>query len=773
MRQYVTSSAAEISLDLPGNVSTPTVLGNVKMNLNQLAVLLASCITINTATAQNAPMVNVIEETIVIADRIFSDTTLVSPTSRITAAELQAINLLTSEDAVAFEPSLVIRRRYVGDPNGTIGIRGSGMFQTTRSMVFADGLPLHYLLQTRFSGSPRWSLVGPDEIDSVDVIYGPYSAEYSGNAMGGVVDIKTRTPQRRRITVQGTMISQNYNELGTDDRFGGDKLFLSYEDKLGDFSVFASYNRLDNKSQPLTDYFLNASEAENLAAAGVTGAINGKNDTGERVIYIGDSGAESSETKLYKLKLGYDLGTIALRGTVAYEKRAREQSDKRNYLVDGAGNSYYGAGNRNFEERFQQRNSLLLGFGVSGEIGLDWTFDVYATDFEIKKDREIRSGLSSQDPAFGSRSGRLTRHGDTGWNTVDIKLGTQSLLGNEHMRLSVGYFTDDYRLEITPANIDAQTQAVISPRAASQGSTSTQALFAQWGLTLNSQWDLALGLRYEDWETADGFFNGNTAPDRSDSGSSPKFSLAYTPNDDWSIRYSVARALRFPISEELYRNEEATTSFIVSDVSLAPEEGVFHNLTIDRQIEGGLLRLNLFFDLTDDTIYNQTGIINDAGTNVRVSTFLAIDEVESKGIEFVYNQSEVLGSQASLRFNTTYTDATITANSANPDIVGNELPRVPQWRANLIVNYPVTHAVDLSASFRYASNTFGDLDNGDTQNQVYGAIDQYLFVGAKANWRVNDEAKVSLGVDNLFDELAYVAHPWPSRTVYLEGKYSF
>jgi len=442
-------------------------------------------------------------------------------------------------------------------------------------------------------------------------------------------------------------------------------------------------------------------------------------------------------------------------------------------LLDSSGSTYYGAGNRNFEERFQERNSLLLGFGVSGEIGLDWTYDVYATDFKIKKDREIRSGLNSQDPAFGSRSGRLTRHGDTGWNTVDIKLGTHSLLGNDRMRLSVGYFMDDYDLEITPANVDAQTQAFISPRAASRGSTSTQALFAQWGLMLNSQWDLALGLRYEDWETSDGFFNGNTAPNRTDTGSSPKFSIAYTPSDDWSIRYSLARALRFPISEELYRNEEATTSFIVSDVSLAPEEGVFHNLTFDRRIEGGLLRVNLFFDVIDNTIYNQSGIINEGGTNIRVSTFLAIDEVESKGVEFVYNQSELLGSKASLRFNTTYTEATITANAANPAIVGNELPRVPQWRANLIVNYPVSKSVDVSTSFRYASNAFGDLDNGDTQNKVYGAIDSYLFVGAKAIWRLNEEASISLGADNLFNEIAYVAHPWPSRTLYLEGKYSF
>ena len=127
-----------------------------------------------------------VDEIRVIAERLFRDTTVVSPTSRLTVEDIGRINVATTEDAISLEPSLIVRRRYIGDPNGVIGIRGANMFQTTRSMVFAYGLPLHYLLQTSFSGAPRWSLIAPDEIATAEVIYGPFSAEYSGNAMGGV-----------------------------------------------------------------------------------------------------------------------------------------------------------------------------------------------------------------------------------------------------------------------------------------------------------------------------------------------------------------------------------------------------------------------------------------------------------------------------------------------------------------------------------------------------------------------------------------------------------
>ncbi|MEM0912175.1 MAG: TonB-dependent receptor plug domain-containing protein, partial [Pseudomonadota bacterium] len=280
-----------------------------------------------------------IERISVYADQLFQDTTKVSPTSVVTEDVLEAINLITSEDAVAYEPSLVIRRRYVGDPNGVIGIRGSGMFQTARSLVFADGLPLHYLLQTRFSGSPRWSLVGPDEIQTAEVIYGPFSAEYSGNSMGGVVNITTKNPQTRRFVAQGTLISQDYNELGTEDNFNGNRVYFAYEDVVGNLGWFVSYNRLNNKSQPMTNYFVSADNAQLLEDQGVSGFIEGLDDNGESVIYIGDSGAETSVTDLYKAKFVYTLNNAEIRATIAYEERTRDEDDKRNYLIDASGNA--------------------------------------------------------------------------------------------------------------------------------------------------------------------------------------------------------------------------------------------------------------------------------------------------------------------------------------------------------------------------------------------------------------------------------------------------
>ena len=86
------------------------------------------------AHAQNTPA---IEEVTVWGAANSQRAAASHPSSILTQQDLVSINVTTTEDVVKFEPSLVIRRRFIGDANGTMGMRGSNMFQTSRSMVFA------------------------------------------------------------------------------------------------------------------------------------------------------------------------------------------------------------------------------------------------------------------------------------------------------------------------------------------------------------------------------------------------------------------------------------------------------------------------------------------------------------------------------------------------------------------------------------------------------------------------------------------------------------
>lgn len=723
---------------------------------------------------------------ITIEDRLFEDTTLISPTTVVTEDQLEKVNITTTEDAIALEPNLIVRRRFIGDANGVMGIRGSNMFQGHRSMVFSNGIPLHYHLQTRWSGAPRWSLVSPGEIEEIEVIYGPFSAEYSGNSMGGVVNIKTKSPTERKFTLEGNLFVQDYDEYGTDDTFNGSRGFFSYEDKIDDFTIFASYNRLDNNSHPQS--FYSNSGASGNSGTSVTGAISGQDSTETDVIYYGDSGTENAQSDLFSLKLGYDLGEYELRTSLAYEQRDRRQQNLNNYLTDANGDSVWsGTVNfngedmslraSNFEERYQDRNSLLFGLGLSGPIGQsDWIFDLHYSDFEILKDKEIRTGRNPLDPDYTSVNeslgARITESDDTGWETFDAKAGTEVLFGNENARLSVGFHYDEYELSVKPYNYDAINGIKGDSRGASGGETSTKAVFAQFGYAFADKYDLALGVRYEDWESKGGFTSDGdvVVANRDEQEISPKMSLGYFPSNDIAVRYSVARAVRFPIVEELYRNESADNFEFISDPNLDPEDGIHHNFSIEKMLTDGQVKLNVFHETVDDVIFTFSGELAGGGSQ---STTLPVDEVETTGVEFIYNQDNFLSSPFDIRFNVAYTDAEITKNRLNREIEGKDFPRIPKWRSNLLVSYDYNDHVNFNTSVRYASNTHGELDNSDTADNVYGAHDDYVFVNIKSNVKLSRDLRIGAGIDNLFNKEAYVHHPWPKRTFYLEGKYTF
>lgn len=733
------------------------------------------------------------EQVDVVGDQLFTDTTIVSPTSKITAEDLEGINFMNSEDAIVYEPNVVVRKRYIGDSNGSLGIRGSNMFQTSRTSVFADGLPLHYHLETRWLGAPRWSLIGPDEIEEVEVIYGPFSAEYSGNAMGGVVNITTRDPQEERVVLEGTLFSQQYDKFGTDESFNGGKLYTAYENRYGNLGVFASFTHLKNESQPM-DLFASTT-TDSTTATATAGAYVGTDNYGADTIYFGDSGPDQVTTDLLKLKLTYDAGNYDLRGSIAYEMRDRELNQHSNYLVDNLGNTIwdefvstnegdvttYQYGTSLFQERYNERETLLLGAGISGPLSNDWVFDIYATHFDVIKDEEKRTGANPDDPLYAtvnaSDDARFKEYNDTGWKTLDFQTGTESLMDDDTQRLSLGVHYSNYTMSVNEDNYNFITNTSGSDKTNFGGETTLTGIYGQWGWAFDPKWDLSLGLRYEKWKTKDGFkeafgWGGGSAthPNRSESGLSPKFSIANFVNDDLSVRYSLAKAYRFPLVHELFDSSFEDSEGVTGDPTLDPEVGIHHSISIEQQIPRGYVRVNLFKDIIDDVIFYHEASPEGLGDNVE--TFLPVAEVTTQGIEFIFNQTQVMDTRADVRFNVSYTDAETTKDEllSTDELVGKDFPRIPHWRANLLLGYNVSPKLDANIGIRYASNSYGDLDNTDTANNVYRAHDAYTFVNARANYQVSKEATVSVGIDNIFDEEAYVSHPWPSRTFFVEGK---
>lgn len=719
-----------------------------------------------------------------------------NPTSVLTQEDMVSINATTTEDLVKYEPSIVIRKRYIGDSNGTLGLRGSNMFATPRSMVFADGVPLHYLLQTRWSGAPRWTMVSASEIAQVEILYGPFSAEYSGNSMGGVILIETALPQERQVHVDLDYFSQDFSAYGFSDRLDGYKTFVSYGETFGDFSLYLSYNRLENESQPQSYYFDSKRTLNN--ATPVTGLITDSDVYGKPAYYFGDTGIEQAVTDNFKIKLGYDFGKWSSLLNVAYEDRNTLRDSPNTYLTNAAGNKVW-SGNfiqdgiainvpaSRLGASELDRRSLSTGLRIKGELSEHARFEANMSDFRILEDNNRASSQALQDPLFKG-NGLTTHYEDTGWQTLEGKF-TFSDLGVSGLEFITGARYEAYELNLDTYNSAAWTKGDFAGYTGrSGGKTNIGAAFVQANWDINERWDLALGGRYERWQSEGGYFSKDVAAtpeydlvdveDASSNQFSPKFSLGYVPADTWLVRYSSAKAYRFPIVEELFAQSQSYASAVEARPDLKPENGLHHNLMVEKQFDAGYVRINIFTETIKDAIESQTTILPSVPNRpASVTTFSAVDEVETDGVEFILNRYGVLVPQLDIRFNVAYTKSIITDNSTaegpNPATTfeGNEYPRMPRWRSNLMATYHATERWDLSANLQYADKSFGRLQNDDIAENVMGAQDGYTRLGVKTTYDLSDNVELGFGVDNVTDEISYVAHPWPGRSMYLSLSY--
>lgn len=705
--------------------------------------------------------------------------------------DLVSINPITTEDLLKFEPGLIIRQRFIGDPNGTMGLRTASMFQTARTSVYADGVPLHYFLQTSFNGSPRWALVGANEIGTIEVVYGPFSAEYGGNAMGGVVNFETRIPTERSFHLEGSMFQNSFEDVGFNDKLNGRRVFGSYGDKFGNLSLYTSWIHLQNDSHPMDFRFSPAQTATGTEQV-VSGGVAGLNSTNVPVINYTDTGVQAVNTDQFKLKLGYEFGEWFTLFNIAYEDRVRDRNAVNNYLVstmtgqpvwngtfstpDGV---RFNVARSNFIEDESDRQNILLAGRLQGPLTDTWWLELNLSYYDMLQD-ETRSSLQHpDDPAF-TPAGRIRDFDDTGWKTADMKLETDELFGRSDLELVTGYQFTNYSMILSDYDTPDYRAGVFGAgRNSSGGETVTQALYAQLGWDVTDQWDVVVGGRQEFWESRKGFVHTFTSSpavlqdhaDRSLDRFSPKFSVGFTPGNEWLYRYSLAKAYRFPIVEELFGNASSTTGTALSDAGLAPEDGLHHNLMIERSIGDGrgYVRLNLLYETIDDVIFNQSVIVN----NATISTFLPVDEVRTKGAELIYSQNNTLNGKLDVRFNLTWMDSRITRNNLNPAIEGNDFPRLPEWRGNLVLTYHMTDQWDIGGGVRYATRAFQQLDNSDIGRQTYAVMDKYTLVNLKTNYRINDNVRMSLAVDNVFNKLAYVNHPYPMRAVFLETALDF
>ncbi|MBB5504583.1 iron complex outermembrane receptor protein [Paraburkholderia sp. JPY681] len=712
------------------------------------------------------------------------DPNLPASVETVTRDQFANWNVVNTEDVLKYLPNLAVRKRFIGDLNSIIAVRGTSNTQSARGLVYADGLLLSNLLGNSYSFPPRWSMVYPDEIQQVDVIYGPFSALYPGNSLGATVLISTRMPTQFEANADVKAFTQHFSLFGVNQSFNGSEVSASLGDRIGKFSYLLGVNHLENTSQPLQ--FATLAQSTTPAKAGdtpVTGAYfyNNQTNAPTAVLGVNGEGIEHTVQDQFKLKMQYDF-TPTLQGgfTLGYWHQTYN-SETSTFLRDADGNPVY-SGNVSingyhytipaaaFAPSLGHSENWLYGVSLKTRNAVGWNGEAIASYYDIGNSvaRTAKAGGPGNGP------GTVLFGDGTGWKTLDLR-GTFTPAANEaglaNHALSFGYHYDNYFVDNQTYNTLAWRDGDATSFAnAFTGKTQTQALYAQDAWRFLPRWKLVYGVRYEDWQAYDGAQSlpGTTIAysDASKRHFSPKASLSFDVSDDLTLRASIGRAYRFPTASELFQGQINGSAIVNNNPHLQPEDDLSKELSAEWAHWNGVFRLSLFQDDVKNTIFSQT----DTTVIPNVTNFQNIGKVRSRGVETSYSGEDVFVRGLDLLASVAYTQSKIRENAQNPASVGKYFYRIPLWRANLAATYHFDARAALTLAARYSGRQYNTLTNTDTNPNVFGGTSTYTVADAKFTFKPTKLSELGIGVDNLFDAHYFVYHPYPGRTFYVEAK---
>lgn len=138
------------------------------------------------------PRSSEMDETVITATRTEKNISDLPATVRlITAEQIKEMPSAAIDDLLRTEAGLnVDRKNGIFSKNASVTMRG--LNGSARTLVLLDGVPLN----KADGGGVNWNRINTESIEKIEVIKGPGSSMYGGNAMGGVINLITKDIQK-------------------------------------------------------------------------------------------------------------------------------------------------------------------------------------------------------------------------------------------------------------------------------------------------------------------------------------------------------------------------------------------------------------------------------------------------------------------------------------------------------------------------------------------------------------------------------------------------
>jgi iron complex outermembrane receptor protein len=671
----------------------------------------------------------------------------------------ESLNLLTG----------VFDNRIKGLMGTTSTVTFRGLSGSGRTLLLLDGMPLN----DAYSSGQQWGGLYAQDMQRIEVVRGPSSNLYGGSAMGGVINMMTAMPTKREFTLSGGYgdawnVGESMQRLWT--------THASYGDRIGKFSIYTAFGYRSTDGYPTAQVF-------GTPPANTTGWTQTTDNKGTARTLIGDTGDNGWWDYGASVRAQYDFSDSA-NARFSWLRAANK------YFYDNP-HTYLRSTDTGAPVFPSNVRSFLSGDGST----IQDTYTISAeAPFGNGKGRFL-FGINDQSenwytssPSTGTITSLEYRAGtktDTPNRTYFTDLQISAPIMEKHV-LTGGF---SFKYETADSN-NFPVSNVKDPDSVNGASTQwgggvskTYSGYLQGEIALHNTLTLYVGLRDDYWVSSDGY-DGQTATattaafsnqysEKTKNSFCPKGALVWKPLDGTILRISGGKAFRSPPLNQLYKTWISSSSSKVyySNPYLNPETVLSWDVGAEQNLwKGAKIKATYFENYLSDMIYNvQIG----SGTTIPGFTdwkYLNIGGAESKGVELEVEQS--FGKYLRLFTNYTYTDSAITEFNPKPVLVGKQLTQAPRHMLNAGVDASYGPA-SLFSTWRYVSKRYGQDDNSDVVNGVYGSYDPFMVWDIKTAYKLSDRATVSLSINNVLNEKYFVYYVSPGRSWFANLDFKF
>jgi len=691
----------------------------------------------------------------------------------ITKEDLQRQNIQTVDQALRQVPGTFVNRTNGwGDTMTSVNLRGFPADSQKRTLVLFDGQDM----SSGYTNSVNWNSLAVEDIERIEVIRGPFSALYGGTAMGGVINIITKTPKKLKLEANvgyGTYDSWTY--------------YLSAGHRVRDrLSLQLSYKYRSTTGYPCLPVTRSASQPRRRPPATQTsGWIPTLTPQGQPTYIIGDTGDNHTYDHIVNGKLSWDLAPgHKINFTALVDWNGWSYGQWHTYLCDVATGAPVFQGTVGLSGTGLQFSGLQQGTFLNGE-GRSLTA-LYTLDTEHRltdsTTLKLRAGLLNEPDNWYSTPSSSNPFTSQGWGPgsistapsqnknfelqVDQALGARQVL-TAGLVYKMGWAaTRQYELPIwkLPDNRGALTYQ-------SGGRDRDFAFYVQDEIAWHPKFTTILGARLDWWQTYNGMYQESLdypltrLDSRGEWSVNPKVAFLWRPLEWMSWRASLGRAFRPPNIYELYRTWRSSTGRIYqSNPNLSPETNLAWEIgTTLKPFQGNVITATYFENYADDLIYRVTDPSDPTGKTLGLQNAA---KATIRGVELEVTQKlltwlDVFG-------NLTILDARINENPLDLWSVGKKVTFVPRQLYNFGVNVNYWK-INANLSGHYVSKIHSRSDNGDTFNNVPGSYDPYFTLDTKVTVTPVKWCNISFSVDNLLDRQYYYYYVTPGRTWWLQA----